>query len=147
MPDRILVVDDETDYSDLVAYHLRKAGYDVQTAACGLQALQVLQDSAPDLILLDVMLPGVDGFSICELVRGTHRLAHVPILLLTACASEQARRIGIESGADDYVIKTVGLQSLLALVEEHLRKPGEDSALSDPTAAPRPKFRHSNSSS
>jgi DNA-binding response OmpR family regulator len=140
---RILVVDDETDYSDLVAYHLRREGYEVQTAGCGIQALHWLQSNAPDLILLDVMLPGVDGFSICELVRGTDRLAHVPILLLTACSSDQARQIGMDSGANDYVVKTVGLQTLLALVKEHLGSLQEGHGRTERRSQVQPRLHHS----
>src|SRR5574341_1484200 len=102
MPPRILVVDDEPAVLDLLAYNLRRANYEVLTAVDGRAALHLARDSRPDLILLDLMLPEVDGLDVCRELR---RSSQIPIIILTARDEEVDRVVGLELGADDYVCK------------------------------------------
>jgi DNA-binding response OmpR family regulator len=124
MSARILVVDDETAVSDLLAYNLRKAQYEVDVAADGRAALQKARATAPDLVLLDLMLPGMDGLDICRELRKTSR---VPIIMITARDEETDRVVGLELGADDYVCKPFSVRELMARVKAVLRRaePGE----------------------
>jgi len=124
MSARILVVDDETAVSDLLAYNLHKAQYEVDVAADGRAALQKARATAPDLVLLDLMLPGMDGLDICRELRKTSR---VPIIMITARDEETDRVVGLELGADDYVCKPFSVRELMARVKAVLRRaePGE----------------------
>jgi DNA-binding response OmpR family regulator len=126
MPQRILVVDDEPAVTDLLSYNLRKAHYDVLTAADGRQALQLAREAAPDLILLDLMLPQVDGLDVCRELR---RTSQIPIIMLTARGEEVDRVVGLELGADDYVSKPFSIRELMARIKAVLRRgassPGE----------------------
>ncbi len=115
----ILVVDDEPAVTDLLAYNLRKAHYSVLTAADGAQALRLAGEAQPDLILLDLMLPEVDGLDVCRELRKTSR---VPIIMLTARGEEIDRVVGLELGADDYVVKPFSVRELLARVKAVLRR-------------------------
>ena len=116
---RILVVDDEPAVTDLLAYNLRKAHYEVLVAADGRQALRLAQEGAPDLILLDLMLPEVDGLDVCRELR---RASRVPIIMLTARGEEVDRVVGLELGADDYVCKPFSIRELLARIKAVLRR-------------------------
>src|SRR5512136_3020537 len=116
---RILVVDDERAVLDLLVYNLRKAHYEVLTAEDGRQALDVARQAAPDLILLDLMLPEVDGLDVCRELRHTSK---VPIIMITARGEEVDRVVGLELGADDYVCKPFGVRELLARVKAVLRR-------------------------
>ncbi len=120
MSQRILVVDDEQSVTDLLAYNLRKAHYEVLVAADGNEALHLAHESAPDLILLDLMLPGVDGLEVCRRLRQT---SPVPIIMITARGEEIDRVLGLELGADDYVCKPFSVRELLARVKAVLRRP------------------------
>jgi two-component system phosphate regulon response regulator PhoB len=102
---KILVVDDEPDAVELIAFNLKQAGYDVVTAADGAAALKQARAAAPALIVLDIMLPELDGFEVCKLLRRDPATAHIPILMLTAKAAEIDRVLGLELGGDDYVTK------------------------------------------
>jgi DNA-binding response OmpR family regulator len=119
MSPRILVVDDEAAVSDLLAYNLRKAHYEVDLAADGRSALRLACATAPDLILLDLMLPEVDGLDVCRELRKTSR---VPIIMLTARDEETDRVVGLELGADDYVCKPFGVRELMARIKAVLRR-------------------------
>ena len=119
MSARILVVDDEAAVSDLLAYNLRKAHYEVDLAADGRSALRLARATAPDLILLDLMLPEVDGLDVCRELRKTSR---VPIIMLTARDEETDRVVGLELGADDYVCKPFGVRELMARIKAVLRR-------------------------
>lgn len=119
MTPKILVVDDEPSVTDLLAYNLRKANYDVLTAADGREALNVARQSSPDLILLDLMLPGVDGLDVCRELRKT---SDVPIIMITARGEEIDRVVGLELGADDYVPKPFSVRELLARIKAVLRR-------------------------
>jgi DNA-binding response OmpR family regulator len=119
MTHRILVVDDEPSVTDLLAYNLRKAGYETLLAADGREALRLARQSNPDLILLDLMIPEVDGLDVCRELRKT---SNVPIIMLTARGEEIDRVVGLELGADDYVSKPFGVRELLARIKAVLRR-------------------------
>ncbi len=116
---RILVVDDEPSVTDLLAYNLRKAHYDVVIASDGRQALRLARETSPDLILLDLMLPEVDGLDVCRELR---KSTSVPIIMVTALGEETDRVVGLEVGADDYITKPFGMRELLARVKAVLRR-------------------------
>ncbi len=122
---RILVVDDEPAVLDLLAYNLSKAHYTVLTAADGRQALEVARQEAPDLILLDLMLPEIDGLDVCRELR---RTSQVPVIMVTARGEEVDRVVGLELGADDYITKPFSVRELVARVKAVLRRarPGEE---------------------
>lgn len=119
MTHRILVVDDEPAVTDLLAYNLRKAHYDVLTAADGKTALHLVQQSKPDLILLDLMIPEVDGLDVCRELR---KSSSVPVIMITARGEEIDRVLGLEIGADDYVTKPFSVRELMARVKAVLRR-------------------------
>ncbi|MCE1252839.1 MAG: response regulator transcription factor [Anaerolineae bacterium] len=116
---KVLVVDDENSVSELLVYNLRKAGYASLVAADGRQALDMAQKFKPDLILLDIMLPELDGLDVCRELRKT---SAVPIIMLTARDEEVDRVIGLELGADDYICKPFGMRELLARIKAVLRR-------------------------
>jgi DNA-binding response OmpR family regulator len=119
MTQRILVVDDESAVTDLLAYNLRKAHYEVLVAADGRQALELEREASPDLILLDLMLPEVDGLDVCRELRKT---SSVPIIMITALGEETDRVVGLELGADDYVTKPFSVRELMARIKAVLRR-------------------------
>ncbi|MEO5952541.1 MAG: response regulator, partial [Chloroflexia bacterium] len=115
----ILVVDDEETLREMLGYNLRREGYKVLTAADGSEALRLAFDEHPDLIVLDIMLPGMSGFDVCRAVR---RQLTVPILMLSAREEEIDKVLGLELGADDYLTKPFSLRELLARVRAMLRR-------------------------
>ena len=119
MPARILVVDDEASVTDLLAYNLRKAGYEALIAADGREAVRLAHAANPDLILLDLMLPEVDGLEVCRELRKT---SNVPIIMITARGEEIDRVVGLELGADDYVSKPFSVRELLSRIKAVLRR-------------------------
>jgi DNA-binding response OmpR family regulator len=120
---RILVVDDEQAVRDLLVYNLKKAHYDVLTAEDGRQALDVARQVQPDLILLDLMLPEVDGLDVCRELRHSSK---VPIIMVTARGEEVDRVVGLELGADDYISKPFSVRELMARVKAVLRRAQND---------------------
>ncbi len=116
----ILSVDDEQDVTDLVQFHLTRAGYEVATAATGSEALLAVGRRRPDLILLDLMLPDIDGFGVCEILRRDAATAAIPIVILTAWATTDARSLGLELGALDYLIKPFSPRELTERVQRLL---------------------------
>ena len=122
MKPRILVVDDEPDVLDLVTYNLGQAGFATETAADGAEALRKARSSAPDLILLDLMLPEMDGLEVCKLLRRDTKTSAIPIIMLTARASEIDRIVGLELGADDYVPKPFSPRELVLRVKKRLEQ-------------------------
>jgi two-component system phosphate regulon response regulator PhoB len=122
MAERILVIDDEPDLLELVRINLKQAGYEVETAETGRDALEQLRRSAPDLVVLDLMLPDVSGTEICRRMRGDAELAEIPIIMLTAKADEVDRVVGLELGADDYVTKPFSPRELTLRVRAVLRR-------------------------
>jgi DNA-binding response OmpR family regulator len=119
MPARILVVDDEPPIVDLLVYNLRRADYQVVVARDGEEALAQARQEQPDLIILDLMLPKLDGLEVCKLLR---RERDVPIIMLTARDGEIDRVVGLEVGADDYVVKPFSVRELMARVKNVLRR-------------------------
>jgi DNA-binding response OmpR family regulator len=113
---RILVVDDEVDVLELVTYNLRRAGYEVSLATNGLDAIDLARSQRPDLIILDLMLPEVHGFDVCDVLRKDPTTANIPIIMLTAWASDSARVLGLEVGADDYITKPFSPRELVLRV-------------------------------
>jgi len=114
MSAKILVVDDEPDMVDLLAYNLRLNGYEVFTASTGLEALNKARQHLPDLVLLDLMLDGLDGYSVCEILRSQPSTATVPVLIVTALAGQMARLNGLASGANDFISKPFSPADLIA---------------------------------
>ncbi len=122
MPSRVLVVEDDPDIAELVALHLRRAGFETDIVTSGTDVLPRLRERLPDLMLLDLMLPGLSGEELCRLIRADQRLAPVPILMLTARAEEEDRVAGLDLGADDYVTKPFSPRELVARVRAVLRR-------------------------
>jgi DNA-binding response OmpR family regulator len=116
---KILIVDDEPAVTDLLAYNLRKSGYDLLVAADGREALRLAKQGNPDLILLDLMIPEIDGLDVCRELRKTRA---VPIIMITARGEEIDRVVGLELGADDYVAKPFSVRELLARIKAVLRR-------------------------
>jgi two-component system phosphate regulon response regulator PhoB len=122
MKTKILVVDDEPDALELIQYNLRAAGYEVVTAADGEEALKKARASQPALVILDVMLPEIDGLEVCKALRREPATAAIPIVMLTAKAAEIDRVLGLELGADDYVTKPFSPRELVLRVKSLLRR-------------------------
>lgn len=116
---KILIVDDEKPISDIIKFNLTKEGYDIVTAFDGREAVTIFEEEKPDLIILDLMLPELDGLEVAKEIRKT---SHVPIIMLSAKDSELDKVIGLEIGADDYVTKPFSNRELLARVKAHLRR-------------------------
>ncbi|MGC8906558.1 MAG: response regulator [Desulfomonilaceae bacterium] len=123
--EKILVVDDEADILDLVGYNLTREGYRIKTASTGEEALRKIKEDPPDLILLDLMLPGMDGFDVCKELKSDPRTAAIPIVMLTAKTGEADQVAGLELGSDDYVVKPFSPSILLARVRAVLRRTRE----------------------
>jgi DNA-binding response OmpR family regulator len=118
-PQRILIVDDEPHIVELVRYNLLQEGYEVSTAGDGEEALASVRGAQPDLVILDIMLPGLDGLEVCRRLRAE---SAVPIIMLTAKGGEPERVVGLEGGADDYVTKPFSPRELVARVRAVLRR-------------------------
>lgn len=118
----ILVVDDEKDLLDLVVYNLKKSGYETLTAGDGKQALSQVSKAQPDLIILDVMMPGLSGTEVLTRLRADPATAKLPVILLTAKSEEVDQVVGLTVGADDYVTKPFSMKVLMARVESLLRR-------------------------
>lgn len=116
---KILVVEDDTSLRETLAYNLSRQDYSVQAVGDGLTALDAARKNHPDLVLLDLMLPGMDGFEVCRILR---QEMNIPILILTARDDEIDRVIGLEIGADDYITKPFSMRELMARVKAHLRR-------------------------
>ncbi len=119
---KILVVDDEPVLVETIAYNLEQAGYEVTTVADGVSALEAAKREIPDLIILDIMLPEMDGVEVCRRLRRESTTATMPIMVLTAKGEEIDKVVGLEVGADDYVTKPFGRRELLARVKALLRR-------------------------
>jgi DNA-binding response OmpR family regulator len=119
MAEKILVVEDELTLQETLAYNLKRQGYSVETAGDGTVALDVARRLRPDLIVLDIMLPGIDGFEVCRILR---QEMNTPVLMLTARDDEIDRVVGLEVGADDYMTKPFSMRELLARVKAMLRR-------------------------
>jgi two-component system alkaline phosphatase synthesis response regulator PhoP len=120
--ERILVVDDEEDLLELVNYNLTKEGFRVTCVSTGEEALRVARRDSPDLVLLDLLLPNVDGLEVCRTLKSEARTQHIPIMMLTAKCEEADIVLGLELGADDYITKPFSPRLLLARVKAVLRR-------------------------
>jgi len=119
---KILVIEDERDILDLVRHYLEKEGFRTRTAADGLAGLAATRQERPDLIVLDLMLPGMDGLELCKKLRADPATAITPVIMLTAKADETDRIVGLELGADDYLTKPFSPKELVARVKALLRR-------------------------
>jgi two-component system alkaline phosphatase synthesis response regulator PhoP len=119
---RIIIIEDEADIVEMVRYNFRKEGFDVESFARGREGLEQLRRNPPDLLLLDIMLPDEDGFSICRQLRSDVKLKELPVIFLTARGEEIDRIVGLEIGADDYVVKPFSPRELIARVKAILRR-------------------------
>ncbi len=122
MSSRILVVEDDQDIAELVAHHLTRAGFTCDRFATGPDGLDAVRRQLPDLVVLDLMLPGLSGYEICRIMRADSATAAVPVIMLTARAQEEDRVKGLELGADDYVTKPFSPRELVARVRAVLRR-------------------------
>jgi phosphate regulon transcriptional regulator PhoB len=116
------MVDDEKDIVDLVAYNLEKEGYETLKALDGEKALQLVRTKTPDLVVLDLMLPGIQGLEVCKRIRKDPETASIPIIMLTAKGAEIDKIVGLELGADDYITKPFSVKELLARIKAVLRR-------------------------
>lgn len=119
---KILIVDDELNIRELVKFNLEKAGYKVLEAEDGQSAVSITRSERPDLIVLDIMLPGIDGLEICRIVKNSRETSAIPIIMLTAKNEEIDKVIGLELGADDYLTKPFSPRELLARIKAVLRR-------------------------
>jgi two-component system phosphate regulon response regulator PhoB len=123
---RILIVEDDEDIQELLEYNLKKAGYAVTSVTRGEEGMRSLRSVLPDLVLLDLMLPGLDGLEVCKQMKQDRRLARVPVIMISARGEEADVVIGLELGADDYLAKPFSPRVLLARVKAVLRRNGEE---------------------
>ena len=119
---KILVVDDESDIVDLVSSNLQREGYRVIPAYTGEDALDLLKTARPDLMVLDLMLPGLQGLEVCQMVRANSDYSNMPIIILSAKSTEVDRILGLEMGADDYVTKPFSVRELVSRIRVALRR-------------------------
>ena len=129
MPGKILIVEDDATLSEKLAEKLRAENYEVLTFLDGESGWEHIRSERPDLIVLDIMLPGLDGLSICRMIRGDATTMHIPVIMLTARGAEVDKIVGLESGADDYVVKPFGLGEFLARVRALLRRVREGATI------------------
>jgi DNA-binding response OmpR family regulator len=122
MKKKILIVEDDPDIASTVEYNLQKEGYDAMIVANGLEVAQAVKSFKPDLILLDIMLPGQDGFEVCRQLKSSEKMARIPIIMLTVKSSDVDVVLGLELGADDYVIKPFSVRVLLARIKNILMR-------------------------
>lgn len=125
-PRKILIVDDEPDVADLVAYHLRAKGYQVETVNDPTASIGAARSFLPDLLILDIMMPDLNGMQICRIIRADPRLQQVPIIFLTAKAEENDRISGFETGCDDYICKPFSTKELVLRVQSILRRVSDE---------------------
>ena len=128
---RILVVDDERDIVELIRYNLAKNGYQVMTALNGEDALRLIRNNTPDLVILDLMMPGIDGLDVCRRLKGDPQTADIPVIMVTAKGEEADIVTGLELGAHDYVCKPFSPRVLLARVRACLRRGSSLGAVAD----------------
>jgi two-component system, OmpR family, alkaline phosphatase synthesis response regulator PhoP len=133
---RLLVVEDEKDLRELLQYNLTREGFHVATTERGEQALKLVQDEPPDLILLDLMLPGMDGLELCRALKADAKTAGIPIVIVTAKGEETDIVIGLEMGADDYITKPISPRVLMARVKAVLRRPAPEGDAEDGAPPP-----------
>jgi two-component system, OmpR family, phosphate regulon response regulator PhoB len=124
----ILIIEDENDFAELMAFNLEKEGYQPLIALDGTSGLDAAQNKSPDLILLDLMLPGLAGTEICKILKSNGKTSRIPIIMLTAKGEEIDRVVGFEVGADDYMVKPFSTRELLLRIKAVLRRTGPEEA-------------------
>jgi DNA-binding response OmpR family regulator len=129
--EKILIVEDELMIADHLANKLRDEGYDVITSPNGEDGLEKVREQMPDLVVLDIMLPGLDGLTLCRILQRDKATEHIPIIMLTARGMEVDKIVGLESGADDYLVKPVALGEFLARVRAVMRRSRKQPAAND----------------
>ncbi|MBU1726631.1 MAG: response regulator transcription factor [Candidatus Omnitrophica bacterium] len=129
MKEKILIVDDEKDIVRMLDYNLKKEGYRTVTAADGEDALESVKKERPDLIILDLMLPRIDGLEVCKILKKDSKTASTPVIMLTAKAQESDKIVGLELGADDYVTKPFSPREMVARIRAVLRRTQEKEKL------------------
>lgn len=120
--EKILIVEDEKDIVELLQYNLEKENFKIQSANNGQRALDLARKNHPDLILLDLMLPEIDGLEVCRILKKDPKTSHIPIIMLTAKSAESDKIVGLELGADDYITKPFSMKELIARVKALLRR-------------------------
>lgn len=123
---KILIVDDEEHIIELLKFNLENVGYKVSTATDGIKALKLVKEIKPDLVLLDLMLPGMDGYDVCKEIKRDKNISKTSIIMLTAKGEELDKVLGLELGADDYITKPFSIRELLARVKAVLRRNGDN---------------------
>src|SRR5687768_6579224 len=122
MTARVLIVEDDGDIASLLSHYVGKAGFQAETVSDGGRALTLARANPPDLVILDLMLPGLTGLEVCKTLRADQLTAGLPIIMLTARGEESERILGLDMGADDYVVKPFSPQELMARVRALLRR-------------------------
>lgn len=122
MDKTVLIVDDEIHIQELIKFNLTKNGFDVITCGDGIEALKIVENEKPDIILLDLMLPGMDGLEVCKKIRRTPGIEDIPIIMITAKGEELDKILGLELGADDYITKPFSVRELVARVKAMFRR-------------------------
>ncbi len=122
MAEKVLIIDDEEHIVELIKYNLESSGYKTYEAYNGIDGLKIARKELPDLILLDLMLPGIDGLEVCKRLRADDKLKQVPIIMLTAKSEEIDKILGLELGADDYITKPFSIRELNARIKAVLRR-------------------------
>ncbi|OGF44183.1 MAG: DNA-binding response regulator [Candidatus Firestonebacteria bacterium RIFOXYC2_FULL_39_67] len=129
--EKILIVDDEKDIVELVKYHVEKSGYKALTAGSGGEALDIAAKQQPALIVLDIMLPGFDGYEVCRILKRNENTKNIPIIMLTAKAAEEDTVTGLKAGADDYLSKPFSPKILMARIDAVLRRSKQSESSAD----------------
>jgi two-component system phosphate regulon response regulator PhoB len=125
----VLIIEDEEDIAELIAHHVREAGFNAVVAHNGIQAFKIIEGNLPDLIVLDLMLPDMDGTEICRILKRKNKTQNIPVIMVTAKGEEVDRIVGLELGADDYIVKPFSTRELVLRVKNVLRRlkgPAED---------------------
>lgn len=120
--EKILIVEDEKDIVELLHYNLEKENFKIQSANNGQKALDLVRKNHPDLVILDLMLPEIDGLEVCRILKRDPKTSHIPIIMLTAKAGESDKIVGLELGADDYITKPFSIKELIARIKALLRR-------------------------
>lgn len=132
MKKKILIVEDDTDLADMLDYNLRQEGFSTRIVSNGLEATRAARTFGPDLVILDLMLPGIDGFEVCKRLKSDERTSHISILMLTVRSSEVDTVVGLELGADDYMTKPFSVRVLVARIKRILHRAEDQQRISSP---------------